>query len=458
MKRLMTLLLPVLGLAAGGVALALLGNGQEPSALITGLVSGLMLCGAAMAHAPMLGVAALGAYGAGLSAYLAVQHKIAMAGGSSVCNINDVLNCDVVNTSEWSEVGGLPIAMFGLAFYAALTVVGVQAWRDRPGLDRAAVFTLALAIPGLGVSLFLGVVSLQLGAFCILCVTTYVINALLVVAGAQALRGEPFLEQLPSALTGYKDRSLPLALMGAVVGGMLGFYLFESAKLPASAQAIEAVSEGKAESADYGRLYEQVSGKVNLHGYEPAWGKPDAPFTVVEFADYQCPHCAMMAKELKSVAGELPEMRVLYKHYPLSNICNDRIPSSGHTESCMASAAAVCATQQGRFWELNAQLFENQAVLNKENIRFMAQQQNLDMAALDACMSDEATSDRVRSDVAHGWEAGVMATPSLFVKGLLDDPTAWVHITSGSEGLALLIEAKKKGVRLPAPRPPTPME
>ncbi|MCK6521012.1 thioredoxin domain-containing protein [Myxococcota bacterium] len=458
MKRLMTLLLPVLGLAAGGGAMALLGNGQETPALITGLVSGLMLCGGAMARTPTLGVAALGAYGAGLSAYLAVQHKVALAGGASVCNINDVLNCDLVNTSAWSEVGGVPIALFGLAFYSAITVVGVQAWRDRPGLDRAAAFILATSILALGVSLFLGAVSMQLGAFCILCVTTYIINALLVVAGHQALRGEPFMDQVPAALTGYKDRSLPLGLMGAVVGGLLGYFLYENTKLPPAAQAIEAVSEGKAESADYGRLYEQVAGKVNLHGYEPAWGKPDAPYTVVEFADYQCPHCAMMAKELKAVAAKLPELRVVYKHYPLSNVCNDRIPSSGHAEACMASAAAVCAAQQGRFWELNAQMFENQAVLSKENIRFMAQQVSLDLAALDTCMSDEATSDRVRSDVAHGWEAGVMATPSLFVKGLLDDPTAWVHITSGSEGLALLIEAKKKGVRLPAPRPPTPME
>lgn len=449
MNRQLSTGLVSLGAVMLGAAAWLDGQGQDTNALFVALAGGLLVAVGALLRGPMLGALAASTYGAVLSGVLAVQHHSALRGGQSACNVNDVFNCDLVNTSRFSEVGGVPIALLGLGWFAAVAVVSALGWRKVEGYSRAAGLVTVAGGLGVGVAALLALASLSLGAWCVLCIGTYAAHAVVLVGGLRA-RGEG---DVGAALMGSKDRSIATALvvgLGALYLGWNRYAAMDTPLVPSAAST----EEGPLDPKDLGQLYEQPAGPIALAGDEPAWGLPDAPLTLVEFADYQCPYCAMMAKELKRIAAAAPELRLVYKHYPLSNLCNSQIPSRGHDQSCAASAAAVCAQQQGRFWEMNDQMFANQEVLDGENITFIARQLGLDMTAFAGCLTTPATTERVKRDVAHGHDAQVHSTPSLYVRGLLADPSAWVRVTSGGEGLELLLQARREGLQLPPAGPP----
>jgi protein-disulfide isomerase len=203
---------------------------------------------------------------------------------------------------------------------------------------------------------------------------------------------------------------------------------------------------------DLSQHYEAVTGRIELDGTEPVIGPADAKFVMVEWADFECPYCAVMSEELKKILAENPDVKLYFKHYPISEKCNSFVEGERHKDACNAAAASECARLQGRFWELSRQMFKNQEFLGKEDIRFMAEQQQMDMTAFEACMADASTSEAIRQDVAAGGVAGVEGTPSIFVKGVYGD--GYVRFsTMDKDAINAVLAAARAGQTLPAPRP-----
>ncbi len=431
-------------LIAAGVVLAgtalVLSDSQPAAAIFSGMGAiAAVTLGLTGLHA-LLGAAFASASGTAVGLYLTAQHHAALAGGESFCNINDTLNCDVVNTSAWSEVLGVPTALYGAAFYLAMTVVALKGHQDRESGSTAAQVLLLGAIPANAASIGLAFVSLQLGAFCLFCVTLYLVAALLAVTAVKGLGEDGF--GIGAAL---KAGETPLALAVGVLGLGLGIWSWSGAET-----AVEQAM-GDGEAADYSALYEQPAGTVNPSTTAPTWGKPDAPVLIVEWADYECPHCARTAAAIKKVLAKHPQAQLQHRHYPLSNLCNPAMADAHHDKACGAAKAAICAQDQGRFWELNDQMFKNQTHLAEDDISFMAERVGLDLEALRSCMVSEETAATLARDIADANDSGLFSTPTLFVKGL--HPDGWIRITMGTEALDLLLSAQAQGVELP-PRPP----
>ncbi len=140
-------------------------------------------------------------------------------------------------------------------------------------------------------------------------------------------------------------------------------------------------------------------------------GPDDAPVTIVEFSDYQCPYCSragpIIAEVLKRYEGKV---RFVYRHFPL-----DRI----HPQARGASEAALCANDQGKFWEFHAALFEPGADMQPTGLTAIAEKLELDMDAYGACTSERRYQAQVETDLADGREAGVTGTPAFFVNGIV---------------------------------------
>lgn len=142
--------------------------------------------------------------------------------------------------------------------------------------------------------------------------------------------------------------------------------------------------------------------------WNPTLGPENAPVTIVEFSDFQCPYCALVAIDLKRLAGEYPEhVRLVYRHYPLSN----------HVEAPHAAVASLCANRQGKFWLLHDSLFANQKTLSRPVIRTLAGAVGLDLAAYDACIDGDVQS-QWKLDKQLGDDIGVQGTPHLLIDGL----------------------------------------
>lgn len=138
------------------------------------------------------------------------------------------------------------------------------------------------------------------------------------------------------------------------------------------------------------------------HFGEPGPGKK----VVVEFFDYQCPHCKLAAKP----SHDLVEKHGAVLYYKM-------LPLDIHPFAKDAALAGLAAHRQGKFFELTALLFDNQEMLNKDLIRSLAQKAGLDMAKFDADIADPAVIKLLERDLAESTRAKITGTPAFFVNG-----------------------------------------
>lgn len=150
--------------------------------------------------------------------------------------------------------------------------------------------------------------------------------------------------------------------------------------------------------------------RVDVEAIGPSIGREDAPVTIVEFSDYQCPFCSRAEPTVKQVLAQYPDsVRLVYRHFPLDAI---------HPQARPAAIAAVCAAQQDRFWEFHDKVFASQSDLSAEKLASFADELALDRAAFDACLTSDAAATSVEKDLAAGQAAGTTGTPAFFINGI----------------------------------------
>ncbi len=145
---------------------------------------------------------------------------------------------------------------------------------------------------------------------------------------------------------------------------------------------------------------------VALRGDEPTRGPADALVTVIEFADYQCPYCAKARAPLDEAIESFDEdVRLIFKHYPLP----------GHRMALPAAKAAWAAHQQGKFWEMHAELFEAKSSVKDIGARAAAMGMDSEQFLRD--FGSAAAAEAVDDDMLAGAKLGVTGTPVFYVNG-----------------------------------------
>jgi protein-disulfide isomerase len=140
----------------------------------------------------------------------------------------------------------------------------------------------------------------------------------------------------------------------------------------------------------------------------PVKGNPGARITLIEFADYECPHCRRFQPVLHQILDEFrSDVKLYFKHYPLPQ----------HTNARLAAEAAVAAQKQGKFWQFQDKLWEKSDELTPAEIEKAAKEIGLDVAKFRQDMASEAVKARVQKDRSDGAAAGLQATPTLYIDG-----------------------------------------
>ncbi|MBT3582499.1 DsbA family protein [Candidatus Woesearchaeota archaeon] len=142
-------------------------------------------------------------------------------------------------------------------------------------------------------------------------------------------------------------------------------------------------------------------------------GDANAPVTIVEFSDFECPYCVRFYKEtlgqINSEYIETGKVKMVYRDFPLSN----------HRQAQKAGEAAECAGEQGKFWEMHDTLFENGVSGGVNSFKQYAKDIGLNSATFDECLDSGAMADEVKNDMKDGSAAGVSGTPAFFINGEL---------------------------------------
>ncbi len=167
-------------------------------------------------------------------------------------------------------------------------------------------------------------------------------------------------------------------------------------------------------------------------GESPVKGRRDAPVTIVEFSDFQCPGCKTYQALVNQVLQLYPkDVKLVYKEFPLAEI---------HANAVGAAKAALAAARQGKFWEMHDMMYQNQDELGMNELKQYAENVGLDVPQWQKDFSSPEVQQQLTREADEGRAAGVDSTPSFFVNGR--------RITAGTiEEFKLLIQEALNGNR-----------
>ena len=158
-------------------------------------------------------------------------------------------------------------------------------------------------------------------------------------------------------------------------------------------------------------------------------GRPDAPVTIIEFSDFECPYCARYALQT------FPELRRNYIDTGKVRYAARDLPLTFHRFAIPAAVATRCAGEQGRFWEYRHALFTQQSRLGSAPYAELAQAQGLDLTRFESCRTDGRAAAAVRADAELAQSQGITSTPT-FVVGRVVDGQFQAETFSGAKSYA----------------------
>lgn len=210
-------------------------------------------------------------------------------------------------------------------------------------------------------------------------------------------------EEIQKVFTENQARMPPGATVESMKEQIIGF-LQQDAKRDA---AMKLFDELKSKN-NYSLLLEEPRIVVEAKG--PARGPDNAKVTIVEFSDFECPFCSKAEDSVNQVMEQYAgKVKLVFRHFPLSF----------HPHAAKAAEAAMCAEEQGKFWEMHKVLFANQQKLGVEDLKAHATTLGLDAAKFNACLDGGSKKALVDADQKAGAEAGVNGTPAFFINGKL---------------------------------------
>ena len=367
--------------------------------------------------------------GMGISLYLSYSHIALLLGevhGGALCGSGGGLGCHGVSMSRYGTLVGIPLSIWGVFFYSVIAVLAIGGIILRRDQGRA-FHVFAFHLTGLAIAFdlyLLYVMIVRLEVVCPLCVSTYVVNLLLCIVLFGAVRGKgkpsPSVRSMfprlrapegPSPVAYYEN-----AVKGLILGAVALSFLVVCGGSRALSHIMMSSDAGMVENI-LEKLSRQQPRVISTEG-RPALGSEDAPVTIIEYSDFRCAFCRKAAKYIKiAAAADRTKARFVFRHMPLDKACNDRLRKNLHPGACKLAEGAVCAHEQGKFWEYHDLAFESEGRVTPALLNTLADQAGLDVDEFRGCLDSGWGEEIVREDIREGRAARATSTPTLFVNG-----------------------------------------
>lgn len=357
-------------------------------------------------------VAVLSALGMAISGYLTwhfYQLRVGVPAENALCDFSPKWSCGAVAVSKSAEIfGGMPVSLLAWMWFLALTLFALLAFNvhKRAGLLRFMALGCGVAL--LASVAYLYIMLTLLHGYCAFCLGIDVINVAifaLVVAAQPNLSGS-WVEQW---------KTVAVVAVVSVLAGV-GFSMATVRLVAPTEQQIAELLAPVLSSA-------QVA--VVSPSSAPRLGTPQAPIQIVEFADFECPHCRLAHNTMTEVLERHPgQVELVFRNFPLDGACNKLLaayPAKQVKFSCEAARAVVCAHQQGKFAPVYHAIFSNQLLLSSSKIEHLAKIEGVDMDAFKACMAAPQTAQAVLDDVDQGIALDLQGTPTFYINGHKSD-------------------------------------
>lgn len=374
-------------------------------------------------RSPVIGMFAAALLGLGASVTATVVHHRLLTDPAyaSFCDVNATFSCTSAYLSQYGTVAGVPTALLGVVYFAALTL-GLALLAPR-GAEPVAGFGYLMALVGLPVVAYFGYASYSLGTLCLVCLATYLAVFVLFAVSTAALRSpmSTVLSQLVRELSAVARTPAALAAVAVLVAASVGAVRW----FPSSAVAAASTDQGASPApairplapAQQQELEKFLAAQQRVPVMVASEG---AAVVLVKFNDYMCPPCGQTFAEYKPVlakwAKEYPgKLKYVSKDYPLDPECNSLAPGGSHLASCEAAVAVRLAREKGKSAPMEDWLFANQPALTPASVKQAVQTV---AGVTDFEARYQATLQLVKGDIAQGGQLQVQGTPTFFMNGI----------------------------------------
>jgi len=356
--------------------------------------------------------------------YLTNQHyqlKLGSASGPAICNLSATFNCDSVAASRYAHIWSIPVALLGLitqiVFFILLISARYELNQSPEWLRRILLWLAAFTF---AVSIIMGSISsFWLGTYCLFCMAAYALSLLQLVGTWQIQTTRP-LQTLSEDLNH--------------LFGQARWVLILIILIPASAWIVNNMTLS---SSGFGKLDQMIQDSLADweasapqsfqldRGLSQGSEASQPTMTIVEFADFLCPHCKMASAPLEAFTQAHPDVKLNFKVFTLDGSCNKAIPNRGNGVRCKLGAGVICAEQISKLgWKAHHWIFERQEELAqtsdaKPMLEKMSKDLGLNFENMETCINSDSSQDMLEAMAQEGATAKIQGTPTVFVNGKL---------------------------------------
>jgi protein-disulfide isomerase/uncharacterized membrane protein len=375
----------------------------------------------------ILMLAVVGLVVAGWLLSIHISFSTGQAGLTEGCGVLGSIGgngCANVAVSSYSDVFGIPLAAIAMGYYATILLLVFWAMRNyqaayEPLYTGFFLSTLAVVVT---VVMFC-IARFVLKSFCVGCSILWLVNLAVWPCFVKHL-GLNWGNALGANLELVRKKELALRgdrIRNSLIAGVVCLVVFAAVGAAAKGMNTQANTGGAEstivkdfEAAPVTFLPPEAYGGTQAKG---ALDKTPV-LDIVEFADFQCPGCRMAAQFLKPfVMKNHDKVRITFRNFPLDGSCNPFVPNGQHSLACASARNAICAGQQGKFWDMHDQIYDNQESLSSGGLEGYVSALGLDAAKFGACLKDPATETQLQKDIAWGESIQLQSTPTLVING-----------------------------------------
>ncbi|MBE8221938.1 MAG: thioredoxin domain-containing protein [Bdellovibrionales bacterium] len=350
----------------------------------------------------------------GLQLYLSLNyyqlHSLKGA-GDSICNINKIFNCSAVSASSFSNIAGIPISNIGLSLHLVLLALIVLNIFSPSSSKNRLKISLGLASISLLGSVVMAAVSFMfLNVYCIFCIGLYILSIII------WLLLKKLVPEFKFNIQSFFNKNFILKPLISIA--VLSFFSHILLSGPKEDKKLNKQINFIVEEWEHGPKITLKTKPMLTMGAS----KKDAKITIIEFADYLCPHCKHADPQIKAfVLANSSNTRLEFYPFPLDSQCNIAMKFSRGGLTCKLTKAVFCANNQGAGWDVHRLIFDNQDYLSKSynKSQFFLDIQKvstkLNFNKWKACFNDSKTVEHIFEISQAGQTAQIQGTPSFLV-------------------------------------------
>ncbi len=362
----------------------------------------------------------------GFHTYLTLTHyqqKLGVSEGKSLCNINSHLNCDVVALTKYASLFNYPIALWGamthivLSLFLSLWFLGLL-----NNTSRVLRVTTWLSLFIAATSLVMGSISsFILGIYCLFCLFTFVLSFViagsLIVSNSSSQKASLFKNLSPDFKSLFSDHKwMLMSFLIIPLGTIFSGNIIKDELLGPQGEHLQLIIQESlnAWQVSPAKTFSESAG-LSLQADQ---GVPQA--TIVEFADFLCPHCKVLSGPIHNFVLAHPGVRLIYKPFSFDGICNNADIPKRDGLRCELVYATLCAENLfHKGWEAHEYIFAHQSewdiVRIDKHLIQMSTELSLNLEALKECMKKTEIHQATLDLASEGRE--IKGTPTIFVNG-----------------------------------------